>query len=72
MKKCDFNKVEKQLYRNYTSVWVVFSCKHLFAEHLRTTKFYQDLNCGTGILSENLFVYMFDFIIDSFVMSYQC
>ena len=26
MPKCDFNKVAKQLYRNYTSVWA-FSCK---------------------------------------------
>ena len=26
MPKCEFNKVAKQLYQNYTSAWV-FSCK---------------------------------------------
>ena len=40
MPKCDFNKVAKQLYRNYTSAWV-YSCK--FAAYFQNMISYEHL-----------------------------
>ena len=51
MPMCDFNKVAKQLYGNYTSAWV-FSCK--FAPYLQNTFVKQHLWRAASDLTSSL------------------